>query len=175
MNFSSPIFIEQNLQIVAQRSSEIDQNNDDFKAVLLSYTEEDVDGWFATLNTAVSAQIDCTSCGNCCKTLMINVDEKEAVALHQHLNMSRTDFEDTYIEKSLSGKMLINAIPCHFLEHSKCNVYEHRFAGCKEFPGLQLPQVKARLFTIFMHYHRCPIIYSVIENMKIKLNHPTLH
>jgi hypothetical protein len=57
-------------------------------------------------------------------------------------------------------------MPCHFLNNNKCTVYDYRFAGCREFPALHLPNFTKRLFTTFMHYDRCPIIYNVVEGLK---------
>ncbi|MFK5088425.1 YkgJ family cysteine cluster protein, partial [Klebsiella pneumoniae] len=64
--------------------------------------------------------------------------------------------------------MVINKVPCHFLSDNQCTVYEHRFAGCREFPALHLPKFFKRLFTVFMHYERCPIIFNVVEALKQK-------
>jgi Fe-S-cluster containining protein len=100
---------------------------------------------------------------------MINVSDTEADNVAEHLNIPRKKFDDLYIETSLGGKMIINTIPCHFLNNNTCTVYEHRFAGCREFPALHLPQFKDRLFTIFMHYDRCPIIFNVIEQLKQRI------
>jgi hypothetical protein len=47
-------------------------------------------------------------------------------------------------------------------------VYEDRFAGCREFPALHLPFFTKRLFTVMMHYSRCPIIFNVVEKLKMK-------
>ncbi len=96
---------------------------------------------------------------------MINVTDEEADKLSHHLNESRTDFDNQYLEKG-SSMMVINAIPCHFLNGNKCSVYDNRFAGCREFPALHLPHFTKRLFTTFMHYNRCPIIYNVVEQLK---------
>ena len=117
------------------------------------------------LNERITSQIDCTACGNCCKSLMINVTNEEADALSTHLNQTRKDFDTQYLEKS-GTMMLMNAIPCTFLNNDRCTVYEHRFAGCREFPAMHLPDFNKRLFTTFMHYSRCPIIFNVIEGMK---------
>ena len=122
------------------------------------------------LNDTVTAQVDCTACGNCCKTLMINITEEEANAVADHLDHTRAVFDEQYVEKGSAGMMILNTIPCHFLKHNKCSIYDHRFAGCREFPGLQLPFFTERLFTIFMHYGRCPIIFNVVEHMKIRLD-----
>ncbi|MCX6211103.1 MAG: YkgJ family cysteine cluster protein [Bacteroidetes bacterium] len=121
------------------------------------------------LSESISPMINCTDCGNCCKSLMVNIDEEEATNLAQHLGKSREDFEEAYISKGESGRMVINAIPCHFLVENSCSVYEHRFAGCREFPAFHVPDFNKRLFTTYMHYDRCPIIFNVMENLKLNL------
>jgi Fe-S-cluster containining protein len=118
------------------------------------------------LNEQVTAKVDCTSCGNCCKSLMITVSEQEAYQLSTRLRITKTAFDEQYLEKGMHGLNLINAIPCHFLSDNKCTVYEDRFEGCREFPALHLADFQKRLFTHFMHYGRCPIIFNVIEHLK---------
>lgn len=142
-------------------------SNDDFKAFLKTKEGADIDKLVFDLNKAIAPQIDCTVCGNCCKSLLINVTEEEANALSGHLKQSRADFDNQYLEKS-GDMMLMNTVPCTFLKEEKCTVYEHRFAGCREFPAMHLPQFNKRLFTTFMHYRRCPIIYNVVEELKVK-------
>ena len=100
--------------------------------------DADIDKLVAELNNTITPQIDCTACGNCCKSLLINVTEEEADALSGHLNQSREAFDELYLEKS-GSMMLMNAIPCNFLDDKKCTIYEHRFAGCREFPAMHLP------------------------------------
>ena len=97
---------------------------------------------------------------------MVNIDEQEANHLSAHLGQTREKFDEAYISKGESGSMVINAIPCHFLVENSCSVYEHRFAGCREFPAFHVPDFNKRLFTTFMHYDRCPIIFNVMENLK---------
>ena len=123
-----------------------------------------------SLSEQITPQIDCTSCGNCCKSLMVNIDEAEASNLANQLGKTREAFDEAYISKGESGRMVINAIPCHFLVGNSCSVYEHRFAGCKEFPAFHIPQLKKRIFTTYMHYERCPIIFNVVENLKLNLH-----
>ncbi|MFP5040071.1 YkgJ family cysteine cluster protein [Parasediminibacterium sp. JCM 36343] len=140
-----------------------------FKQYLLTLPGIDVDAIVHSLNDTISRHIDCTACGNCCKSLMINVTEPEADVLAAHLQQTREGFDSQYLEKG-SSMMVINAIPCAFLNENKCTVYEHRFSGCKEFPAMHLPHFNKRLFTTFMHYNRCPIIYNVVEALKLETN-----
>ena len=142
-----------------------EQENEAFQLFLQNQPAETIDSIVFQLNETISPQIDCTQCGNCCKTLMINVNEEEANHLSTHLQQTRTVFDEQFLEKG-DALMVINKIPCHFLADNKCTVYEHRFAGCREFPGLHLPNFTKRLFTVFMHYERCPIIFNVVEALK---------
>ncbi len=128
-----------------------------------------IDQMVQALNQDISPRIDCTVCGNCCKTLMINVEEAEADRLTNHLAITRTDFDHQYLEKGSNGMMVMNAIPCSFLSEKKCSVYEYRFDGCREFPAMHLPGFSKRLFTTLMHYGRCPIIFNIVEAMKCQM------
>lgn len=145
--------------------------NDRFKNLLLLQRPDEVDELVLQLNAKISPQIDCTQCGNCCRSLMINVEKSDAKRLAVHLQMNVADFERKYVERSSSGLLsVMNTIPCHFLADNKCTVYEARPNECREFPGLHRPGFTARLFATFMHYGRCPIIYNVIEQLKLKLD-----
>ncbi len=97
---------------------------------------------------------------------MVLISDAEADTLSEHLQQSRELFDEQYLEKGSNGMMIMNRMPCHFLSDNKCTVYEYRFEGCKEFPALHLPNFKRRLFTTFMHYERCPIIFNVVEELK---------
>jgi Fe-S-cluster containining protein len=116
----------------------------------------------------ITPLVDCTKCGACCKSLMINVTAEEIEAVSLHLHISATGFKEKYIEESLQGQMIMNTIPCHFLSGTMCTIYEKRFNECREFPHLHKNNFKDRLFGTFMHYTMCPIIYNVVEELKVE-------
>lgn len=154
------------LQQIAILAAERLEENDRFARQVKANSADQMDAVVHRLNKDIEQKIDCTLCGNCCRSLMINVSEAEADNLSSHLQVSRASFDDTYLEKGGNGMMLMNAIPCTFLEANRCNVYEHRFEGCREFPAMHLPGFSKRLFTTLMHYGRCPIIFNIVEDMK---------
>jgi Fe-S-cluster containining protein len=158
------------LKIIQLHAIEKENVNDQFISFLKGQPADEIDHQVHGLSAGMTLQIDCTQCGNCCRSLMIQVNEQEITQLSVRLNMSEETFTDQYVEKGMGAQMIMNTIPCHFLEDNKCLVYEDRFSGCREFPALHLPQVTSRLFTIFMHYGRCPIIYNVMEALKERLN-----
>ena len=163
-------FLETNISVIAQLAIDKEAENDRFKAFVQSFNGTAIDAAVSRLNDEIAPQIICTNCGNCCKSLMVNITDEEADRISAHLNESREIFDAKHLEKGSGGLMIINSMPCHFLENNACTVYDYRFAGCKEFPALHLPQFKERLFTTFMHYGRCPIIFNVVEQLKIEMD-----
>lgn len=163
----SSLVIHTSLNSIAQLAQEKQEENLRFVTFLKESNGDEVDAEVQRLNQLIEPQIDCTTCGNCCKSLMINVTNDEADRVAARLQITRTAFDEQYLEKGSHELMIINQIPCHFLADNKCTVYEDRFAGCREFPALHLPQFNRRLFSVMMHYERCPIIFNVVEELKL--------
>lgn len=158
------------LEKIKQLAAERDNENDSFRFYLKQQDGAAIDAIVHRLNNDITPQIDCTACGNCCKSFMINVTAQEADNLARHLQTSVTELKEKYIEESSQGQMIINTIPCHFLKGTKCSIYEHRFAECREFPHLHKNNFTSRLFGIMMYYAVCPIIFNVVEELKEQLH-----
>lgn len=155
-----------NLEKIKQLAAERESENDAFRTFLKAKDSKKIDSVVHALNDAISPEIDCTQCGNCCKSLLISVTKKETERLAGLLQTSITETKAKYIEEGESGNMLLNKIPCHFLEGTKCSIYENRFADCREFPHLHQNNFTSRLFSMMMHYGTCPIIFNVLEELK---------
>lgn len=155
-------------------AKEREDENDDFRIFLKMSSRNDIDEIVHELNEIITPQIDCTQCGNCCKSLMINVTSEEAESLAINLNTPVEILKEKYLEVSEQGQMLINTIPCHFLNDTKCTIYQNRFSDCREFPHLHKDRFTSRLFSTLMHYSICPIIFNVVENLKKELNFKTI-
>lgn len=154
------------LDTIKQVAAEKENENDDFRFFLRQQDSTAIDEKVFRLNNTISPQIDCTSCGNCCKSLMINVTNAEAENLAAALDQTVDEIKNRYLEISPGGKMVISQIPCHFLEGTKCSIYQHRFEGCREFPHLDRENFIQRLFGTLMYYGTCPIIFNVVEALK---------
>ena len=152
---------------ISKSADENYEENVSFRAFLKQVDDTFLDEKVHHLNNIISPQIDCTKCGACCRQLMINVTDEEKIAVANHLNISPLQFKEDYLEESMQGKLIINTIPCHFLSDSKCSIYENRFSECRAFPHLHESNFKGRLFGTLVHYAMCPIIYNVIEQLKI--------
>ena len=157
------------LNFIALEADSKVNENDDFAQFLRNRDNESLDSLAHQVNDKISTAIDCTACGNCCRSLVINVTASEVVLLSEHLQLTEADTKEKFIEESQQGNCYINTIPCHFLSNNKCTIYEARFTECRDFPHLHKPGFKDRLSGTLMHYGRCPIIYNVIEKMKVQL------
>jgi Fe-S-cluster containining protein len=151
-------------------AKEKEKENEAFFEFLQEADSVVLDQQVSALQAAATSAIDCRKCGNCCRSLMINVEESEAEVVAGRLEISRQVFDDQYLEKGVSGTMILNQIPCPFLHHNSCTIYSDRFSGCREFPALHVPDFQKRLFTTFQHYDRCPIIFTVLESLKKNLS-----
>ena len=168
MYYFAPLQLQTNLAYIEKEAIEKEAENFFFKEVLLAGDPGEIDSAVQQLNAEITPQIDCTACGNCCKSLMINVTQPEVEELSAYLAIPEIELKEKYIETSLQGNMIVNTIPCQFLKGTLCGIYNHRFNECREFPGLHKTGFTRRLFAHFMHYGRCPIVYNVVERLKIK-------
>lgn len=161
--------METNLQTIAVLAEEREDENYRFRGFLKGKDGSRIDARVQSINAVVEAKIDCTTCGNCCRSFMISVEKTELNAVANYLQQSLETIKEKYIEESESGNMLINAIPCHFLGGTKCTVYEARFSVCREFPHMHQPGFIFRLFNVIQHYGICPIVFNVVEELKAEL------
>ncbi len=157
-----------NLQFIAAKGGERARENDAFLRSLKNRDAAELDMAAHKINEEVSAAVDCTACGNCCNTLVINVAPDEIEPLAKTLNLATGEVRERYLEESQQGNFFINTIPCHFLADKKCTIYTGRFTECRDFPHLHKTGFKARLAGTLNYYGMCPIIYNVIERMKVE-------
>ncbi|MEP6846144.1 MAG: YkgJ family cysteine cluster protein [Panacibacter sp.] len=163
------------LAVISINAEKNDAENLRFRELLQQKDNDETDEIVFRLNAAIAPKIDCTQCGNCCRSLMINVEDADAARLAAQLQTDKESFYNRYVERSSQGSLAVmNTIPCHFLHENKCTVYEARPNECREFPDLHHPGFTKRLFALFMHYGRCPIIYNVVEALKEEMILPPL-
>ena len=67
-----------NLKVIAIAAETNAAENLRLKELLLSSGPAFVDELVFKLNETIAPQIDCTTCGNCCRSLMINVEPNDA-------------------------------------------------------------------------------------------------
>jgi len=160
--------LQTDLAAILLKAESMESENDAFRSFLNQQPATLLDQKVQAINETIATKIDCTECGNCCKSLLINVTSSEAEKLADQLQLNLLEVKKLYLDESEGGQLLMNKIPCHFLIDKKCSIYAHRFNSCRDFPHLEQAGFNKRLFSLFMHYGTCPIIFNVMENLKIQ-------
>jgi len=119
------------------------------------------------LNAEVSAAVDCTQCGNCCKRLEPGLEQEEIEVLATQRGMEPEDFKHRFIGYDGQSHFL-KTKPCMFLNETVCSIYEHRPGSCAGYPHLDVKDA-IRNRHIWSSYGMCPIVFNVIEGLKERL------
>ena len=129
-------------------------------------------GPLRALATAISREIDCTGCANCCRHGSVSVSRKEIEALARYLGMEPAEVARLYTEvdpDEPSGTLLRSTRDgCVFLDGNLCLVYEARPKACRDFPHVTLARrsLGGRLSSLCRWVPLCPIIYHSVESYK---------
>ena len=87
------------------------------------------------LHTEVFQKIDCLDCGNCCRTTPTTLNSKDIKRISKFLGISKKQFERKYLMDDLTGDIIINHVPCTFLnDDNTCSIYEVRPNTCRRSP-----------------------------------------
>lgn len=131
-----------------------------------------VDSLFQKHSLKITEQVDCTTCGNCCKVLEAGVAEDEITRLSKIKNVSAEYFKVQFLQKEAGSEAsYLKDAPCMFLkENCLCSIYEDRPNACRRYPGLHYPGIKYRLRSVWANYEICPIVYASVEAVKSDLS-----
>jgi Fe-S-cluster containining protein len=127
---------------------------------------EKMDVQIHALHDRYSAEIDCLSCGNCCRSLGPRITDKDVDRLAKHFRMKAVDFISQYLRTDEDGDMVFKTMPCPFLgADNYCAVYENRPKACREYPHTD----RKKFYQIYMlsveNASTCPIVYKVLQDL----------
>lgn len=129
-----------------------------------------IDAVVHRLNAQTSAQIDCTACANCCKTILPILDQEDLDNFARGLSMPSEKFTEEYlIEAENETGMTFKGTPCPFLVDNKCSNYEHRPKDCSSYPHLHKPAFMRRTMQLLDNCAICPIAFNVMESLKAEM------
>lgn len=118
----------------------------------------------------ITAAIDCTECGRCCRSLGPSVDQVETARLAGALNLSLSEFRGRFLRPMWPGaaadeQTWLLPDPCPFHDGLLCTVYEHRPGICRHFPQAVGDTPADRLTQLVEFARLCPITYNTVERM----------
>jgi len=158
---------------VGQAAAGMTEENFQFKAFLLQAerAQKDIEGFISYLSQRTIKTIDCTACGECCRQVRPLLDNFDIERLADGLNLESEEFKKQYLTKHIAKPhdYIFNALPCPLLDGNRCTHYEFRPQACDRFPQFKGPHFFDRLDNIFHYYTFCPIVFNVLEDLKLEL------
>jgi uncharacterized protein len=154
----------ENWKLNAERKKD---SNFDFLLWLKNYRNPNqVDRVAKESHQEVFSEIDCTKCANCCKVFSPTVSQTDIKRIASALQISETDFIETYLKKGDENEYEMNALPCPFLKDDKCSIYEIRPSVCQEYPHTNKKGFTTRKYMHIGNTEICPAVYQIFEKMK---------
>jgi Fe-S-cluster containining protein len=162
-------YLETDLEKIKTLSILREDENEKFRRYLKNRNVHKTDVLVHRLNNEIAPRIDCTQCGNCCKELTPYLSKDDLKQIAEATRHSIEDAAAAFTEKDEYGVALAKDLPCCFLADNKCTIYQHRPETCHSFPHLHKPDFNSRLRRVMENYSICPIIFNVIERMKVEM------
>ena len=117
----------------------------------------------------VAATIDCCTCANCCKVMSPHLAKRDIRRLAEVLRLPEDELISEYLQPGEDkGTYVSRQAPCPFLQGKLCTVYEARPDNCRSFPNLHKRDFRSRLIQVVENSTVCPIVYNVLELLKLE-------
>jgi Fe-S-cluster containining protein len=155
--------IPQSLSL-AQRKTE---ENRKFLQRLKKKDARRVDKAFHQTHDKVFEELDCLTCGNCCKTTSPIFYQNDIERLGKALRMKPGDFTSTYLRIDEDHDHVLKSSPCPFLgPDNHCSVYEHRPKACREYPHTNRKKMVQIMDLTHKNTLVCPAVFEIVERLK---------
>jgi uncharacterized protein len=119
-------------------------------------------------------EVDCLSCGNCCKTMTPTFNRTDIRRISAYLSMTEKEFREKWLKRERGGDRdwLNKSTPCQFLDlgNNMCRIYEVRPKDCAGFPHIT-KSLKGFTHVYKQNLEYCPAAYKMVEKMMLKEKH----
>jgi Fe-S-cluster containining protein len=141
-----------------------------FVKTRLPLSNAELDAVVRETTDAVWQELDCLTCGNCCRTLQIVVDNADIRRLSTRLGLTSKQFAARYVSVAEDKAQHFTSTPCPFLgQDNRCSVYEDRPQACRDFPYLHTDGFRQRMLVMIENGALCPIVFNVYQRLKQRL------
>ena len=155
--------IAQSLNL-AQRKSE---ENKKFLQSLRKKDARQVDRAFHQTHEKVFEELDCLTCGNCCKTTSPIFYQNDIERVGKELRMKPGDFIEKYLKVDEDQDYVLKSSPCPFLgAGNQCSVYEDRPKACREYPHTNRKKMVQIMDLTHKNTLVCPAVFEIVERLK---------
>ncbi|MFC1677761.1 YkgJ family cysteine cluster protein [Planctomycetota bacterium] len=155
---------------------EKEEENWGFRKFLKFYDElsdKELDQFVSRIAGKYESEIECISCGRCCKKLKPTFSQQDQQRLADRLMMTVEQLRPRHLEYDESDNKpgwQMKGTPCPFQKDNKCTVYEDRPQDCQGYPYLHEPGFSGRTMGMIERTFTCPIVFNVMEELKKELH-----
>ncbi|MEM6262015.1 MAG: YkgJ family cysteine cluster protein [Bacteroidota bacterium] len=126
----------------------------------------ELDKTFHELHEEAFEEIDCLSCGNCCKTISPVFTDQDISRISRHVKMRPADFTEEYLYEDDEADMVLKQTPCPFLgADNYCNIYEVRPRACRQYPHTDRQRMHRFLSLTHKNAEVCPAVAHIVDRM----------
>ena len=167
--------IEQNIELIASLAEPHWADNWNFRAYLQRNVHPvKIDEKAIETYLEVSSQIDCTSCGNCCREIYPHMTPADTTRLATGLGKSEVTLLKMTTQEDQETRVFCDR-PCPLLKENKCTAYEIRPDDCREYPHLHKRDFLGGSIGTIENYGTCPIVFNTYKRLKSSFNYdPTV-
>ena len=165
--------LEADPERIEQLAQECEEENWRFRQFLkeLDMEVHELDAVVHRHHEEVASQIDCRTCGNCCREVSPVFSEHDVSRLATGLEVSVPRLIERYLEpdEDENDSFMFCDSPCPMLSDGMCTVYEFRPDDCRSFPHLHGEEFVFHLSQVVENCSVCPIVFHVYERLKDEL------
>ena len=164
--------IEMDLTKIERLAIKRESENFAFRMFLKGLDDKELDKIVQKLNREVTSRINCLECGNCCNSLVPRVNDQEIELLAALDNVTKETFTREHLdEDKYNNSLYLKATPCRYLDGKSCTIYSNRPLECRVYPYTHKQGFVFRMLYMITNYAICPIVFNVLENLKVELNY----
>lgn len=164
-------FMNEELQRIQEQAIELKKENKKFLDRLNQKPPKHLDVKMKELHEETFKEIDCLSCGNCCKTTVPIITNKDSERIAKHLKMKIHDFETKYVHIESDTLKSFKMAPCEFLmDDNHCMIYDVRPKACSEYPHTTRNKFHQLSRITLENTVVCPATSVIIERLKDHLD-----
>jgi len=163
--------MDEELQRIQEQAIELKNENNKFLDRLNKKPPKHLDVKMKELHEETFKEIDCLTCGNCCKTTVPIITDKDSERIAKHLKMKIYDFETKYVHIEGDNLKYFKTAPCEFLaDDNYCLIYDVRPKACSEYPHTTRKRFHQLSRITLENTVVCPATSVIIEKLKAHLD-----
>lgn len=161
------MIFDYNPQRVKNKALQLMGENKMFFSQIRKRKPKNLDQVVHLIHDAVFEEIDCLSCGNCCRSLGPRITDRDIERLSGFLKIKDSEVVEKYLRVDEDDDYVFKSMPCPFLGMDNyCFVYENRPKACREYPHTDRKKFIQLLNLTLENSKTCPAVIEIIDRMK---------